>query len=162
MRVIRGGHKTVEDPEEARRRAMRRGLLAKIHIAKKDLRLTNDQYEAILGRFKVVSAGDLPVRELEKLVKFFRSLGWKPRAHWERNVDERQRAQVLALRHRIRDEAVLIRNWQKRLDGLVKKVCRVDVLDWCWDVPRLERLLKIIREIGQKDSLPPSRPAPRR
>ncbi len=162
MRVIRGGFKPVEDPEEARRNAMRRGLLAKVHIAKKDLRLSDDQYGAILGRFKVASAGDLPVRELEKLVKFFKSLGWKPCTRRERGLDERQRAQVLALRHRIRDEAVSIRDWQRRLDGLVRKVCRVDVLEWCWDVPRLERLLKIIREIKQQDSLPPSRPAPRR
>lgn len=162
MRVIRGGGKAAEDPEEARRKAMRRGLLAKVHIAKKDLRLTDDQYEAVLGRFKVTSAGDLPVRDLEELVKFFKSLGWKPTPRRERGVDERQRAQVLALRHRIRDEAVTIRNWQKRLDGLVKKVCGVDVLDWCWDVPRLERLLKIIREIKEQDSLPPCRPAPRR
>ena len=78
MRMIRGGSKAVGDAGEARQRAMRRGLLAKVHIAQKDLRLSDDQYGAILGRFKAASAGALPVRDLETLVRLFKALGWEP------------------------------------------------------------------------------------
>jgi phage gp16-like protein len=52
--------------------------LAKIHIAKKELQLTDESYRDILAvNFKVESAKTLSVRQAEQLLDFFRVKGWK-------------------------------------------------------------------------------------
>ncbi len=55
--------------------------LAKIHIAKKDLQLTDDIYRDILAlNFKgVQSAKGLTIRQADQLLEHFRSKGWKPK-----------------------------------------------------------------------------------
>ena len=72
-------HKTAKpaqfNPADRRRRAM----LAKIHVAKKQLGLAEDDYRQILldeaGR---TSAGDCTEAELERVLKRFEALGFKP------------------------------------------------------------------------------------
>lgn len=57
----------------------RKAMLAKIHLAKKQLALTDDSYADILRRKTgVESAAGLSDRELDSLVKEFQRLGWKP------------------------------------------------------------------------------------
>ncbi|HOK59218.1 MAG TPA: hypothetical protein PL047_09445, partial [Methanothrix sp.] len=77
LTVIRptGVRPPLRDDFEARQR---RGLLAKIHIAKKDLGLSQDEYELILTGFKVASAAELTIPQLERLVKYLKKLGWRP------------------------------------------------------------------------------------
>lgn len=54
--------------------------LAKIHIAKKELQLTDDTYRDILAlHFKAESAKDLTDRQAEQLLDLFRAKGWKPK-----------------------------------------------------------------------------------
>ncbi|MBA3005747.1 MAG: regulatory protein GemA [Desulfocapsa sp.] len=55
--------------------------LAKIHIAKKDLQLTDDVYRDILVlNFKgVQSAKGLTILQAEQLLENFKSKGWKPK-----------------------------------------------------------------------------------
>lgn len=58
----------------------RRGLLACIHVAKKELRLDEDTYRAALEQ--VVgksSAGECTDAELSRLADHFRRLGWAPK-----------------------------------------------------------------------------------
>jgi len=56
----------------------RRSLLAKVHIAKKDLGLADDAYRAILTRHGVESSSKLDMKGLEKLLDHFEKLGWVP------------------------------------------------------------------------------------
>lgn len=57
----------------------RKADLAKIHIAKKDLRLTNDDYQALLkNTFGVASAGELDASGRQRLLTHFERIGWKP------------------------------------------------------------------------------------
>lgn len=57
----------------------RRQLLGKVHIAKKQLGLSNDDYrDTIEGLFDVRSASKLSDRRLTELVEHFKSLGFKP------------------------------------------------------------------------------------
>ena len=61
----------------------RQALLAKAHIAKKDLGLSDDVYRSVLGElFGVDSAGKLSIKQLEALIKHFEKLDWqqKPKA----------------------------------------------------------------------------------
>jgi phage gp16-like protein len=54
----------------------RRAMLAKVHIAKKDLGIDDEDYRDILQeQFGVRSAGALNDRELEQLVRWFQSKG---------------------------------------------------------------------------------------
>ena len=54
-----------------------RGDLAKIHIAKKELKLTDELYRNLLFvLFKKRSARDLVSRETDELILHFKSLGW--------------------------------------------------------------------------------------
>lgn len=59
----------------------RRRLLARVHIAKKEMGLTDELYRASVGA--VVegkdSAKDLTMGELNKLLKHFESRGWSPK-----------------------------------------------------------------------------------
>lgn len=55
-------------------------LLAKIHIAKKELVLADEDYRAIIMRlFGKDSAGKLNYGEQEQLITHFKTLGWKPK-----------------------------------------------------------------------------------
>ncbi|MBI4804443.1 MAG: regulatory protein GemA [Desulfovibrio sp.] len=57
----------------------RKSLLAKVHIAKKDLGLDNDTYRSVLERTTGQrSAGDCAYQELVRVVAEFRRLGWSP------------------------------------------------------------------------------------
>lgn len=59
----------------------RKQLLARVHIAKKELGICDEDYRAILAeRFDVGSAADLTVPQLSQLVEHFRALGWKASA----------------------------------------------------------------------------------
>lgn len=55
----------------------RNSLLAKVHIAKAQLKLDDEAYRAVLGRFGVASARDLDLPGLEKLLHHFCKLGWE-------------------------------------------------------------------------------------
>lgn len=58
----------------------RRALLAKVHIAKKELRLDDETYRDILKRlFGKPSSKNLTQSQLVDLVEHFKSLGWKSR-----------------------------------------------------------------------------------
>lgn len=58
-----------------------RAQLAKIHIAKKELALTEDAYRDILHlHFQVDSAAKLNPRQATVLLNLFRTKGWQPRA----------------------------------------------------------------------------------
>lgn len=56
-----------------------RAQLAKIHIAKKELQLTDDIYRDILAlSFKAESAKELTDLQAEQLLEIFRAKGWEP------------------------------------------------------------------------------------
>ncbi len=56
----------------------RKSLLAKVHIAKAQLKLDDDAYRAVLARFGVSSSTELDMAGLEKVIHHFEQLGWHP------------------------------------------------------------------------------------
>jgi phage gp16-like protein len=127
----------------ARIAEQRRGLLAKIHIAKKELGLTPDQYEAVLSGFKVESARDLTIPQLESMVKYLKYLGWRPYRRRKRQPVEKR---ITALQDRCRELAGQIENGSKRLAGLVKSKGDVDTLEWLRDTAKLKQILVIMEK----------------
>lgn len=58
----------------------RQALVAKVHIAKKELGMDGVAYRAFLERVTGKnSAGRMTLPELDKVMQEFRSLGWKPK-----------------------------------------------------------------------------------
>lgn len=126
----------------------RRGLLAKIHIAKKQLGLTPDQYEAILSGYKVESARDLTMQQLESMVKYLKYLGWRPYRVRKRAPVERK---ITALQDRCRELAATMENGEERLAGLIKSKAGVDALEWLRDTVRLKQILVIMEKYRSQE-----------
>lgn len=132
-------------------KAQRRGLLAMVHIAKKDLMLRDDEYETILQGFKVASSGELSIPQLERLVKYLKRLGWKP-VHPRRKKAAPTESRLAALRARCVEVAKSMENGEKRLAGLAAKICGFASLTWCREAAKLERLLAVLGSIKEKET----------
>ncbi|MCE5212963.1 MAG: regulatory protein GemA [Deltaproteobacteria bacterium] len=134
----------------------RRGLLAKIHVAKKQMQLNDGEYEMILRSFKVASAGDMTMDQLEGMVKMLKHYGWKPspsrRPSTGSGAAVGREGQLVALRARCVQAAREITNGDKRLAGLAEKICGTSQLIWCHSVPKLERLLAVLGKIKSSKS----------
>ncbi|WP_179258718.1 gp16 family protein [Burkholderia aenigmatica] len=104
--------------------------LAKIHIAKQQLAMTDDEYRTVLRSVADVgSAKDLTPEGAHKLLKHFERCGFQPKRPAGRrpNVDG-SRAQRLQ-----KIEALLAasgRPWSY-LNGMVKRICKVDAIEFC-------------------------------
>ncbi|MGD0020797.1 MAG: phage protein GemA/Gp16 family protein [Smithellaceae bacterium] len=122
----------------------RNGLLAKIHIAKKQMGLNSGEYEMILRGFHVASAGDMTIEQLENCVKLMKRYGWKELSLRKAEVNPEQ---IIALRQRCMDLAREIPNGEKRLAGLASKICGTSQVIWCQDVKKIERLLAVLRKV---------------
>lgn len=70
----------------------RKALLAKIHVAKKQLGLTEEEYRALLdGHFGAASAADLGLTDLKRLVLVLVDYGFKPsKGHARRGVSRKR------------------------------------------------------------------------
>jgi len=121
----------------------RLGLIAKAHIAKKEL-LSNDDdvyrhWIKEISKGRTDSSGKLTEKELESLIRKFKSFGWK----------DRQSSKKRALQAEILKTAKnrLGESWLNRLKGLTSKVAGVENVEWVKDIAQLERLLGIIRNM---------------
>lgn len=121
---------------------VRNGQLAKIHIARQQLGLDDEEYRALLGRVAgVSSAKDLNPRQMGAVLAAFEALGWQPHPPVKQG---RKRPHVKSTRERLlgKIEAQLAeagRAWAYA-DALALRICKVDRLEWCDDA----QLQKII------------------
>ena len=108
----------------------RKALLAKVHIAKKELGLSDEIYRAVLEeKYGVRSAKELKIFELIDLCRHFEKLGWKskppkgkPRACKER---EALLKKVFVLCYNL---GVPVPEYAT---GIAKKMFGVDYIGWC-------------------------------
>ena len=131
--------------------AQRQGLLAMVHIAKKDLRLTDDEYGAVLAGFHTESSGSLSIQQLERLIEYFKKAGWKPVHSLHKRHKGGDQARLDALRRRCVEIAKKIENGEKRLAGLALQICGVSDLTWCKDAAKLERVLAVLGKLAKAD-----------
>lgn len=125
---------------------MRNGQLAKIHIAKAQLGLDDEEYRALLGRVAgVSSAKDLNPRQVGAVLAAFEKLGWEPK---QPATQGRKRPNVKTTRQRLlgKIEAQLAaagRPWAYA-DALALRICKVERMEWCDDA----QLQKIIAALN--------------
>ena len=73
-------------------------MLAKIHIAKKDLQLRDAEYRALLMRVGMVaSAKDLSDKAADAVIAEFKRLGWKPKASTKAPAERADIRKIYAL-----------------------------------------------------------------
>jgi phage gp16-like protein len=128
----------------------RHKLLALVHIAKKEIPLSDDEYRDVIAYWGVKSSADMSNPELEELVKYFESLGFKKKAKDPRDPGTGV-GQIHALQIRVREEAVKLHNGEERLKGLVKKIAKKDDLKFCRNVKKLKQLLKVIHLLQNRE-----------
>jgi len=142
------GKPTTEKTDKIQER--RHKLLALVHIAKKEIPLSDDEYRDVIAYWGVQSSADMSNPELEELVKYFESLGFKKKA-----IDPRDPGtgvgQIHALQIRVREEAMKLHNGEERLKGLVKKIAKEDDLRSCRNIKKLKQLLKVIHLLQNRE-----------
>ena len=144
---------TVPGPAGIRRRT----LLAKVHIATKDLGISESDYRGLLNReFGVHSAADLSTDEMERLLGHFAARGWRPMRGGPRKTSpasRRRRKQASALQARARKIfSQLEDSDERRLRGLCEKICGSKDLVSCWDIEKLRRILAVLTGIKKSES----------
>ncbi len=129
----------------------RHKLLALVHIAKQQIPLSDAEYRDVIAYWGVGSSADMSITELEELVTYFESLGFKKKV-----PDPRDPApgtgQIRALQERVRKEALKLNNGEERLKGLIKKIAKQNDLQSCRNVKKLKQLLKVIRLLQNREN----------
>lgn len=123
----------------------RKNDLAKIHIARNQLGLSDDDYRAVLwARCNVHSAADLDHSGRQHLLQHFRALGWKAKAPRKRLHAKRlpesageHKANQLA-----KIEALLLDAGKPTAyaDGMAQHMFRVQKVTWC-DAEQLHKII---------------------
>lgn len=123
----------------------RRKLLAMVHIAREELALSDAQYRImLLAAFEVPTAAALTNSQLEAFVEYFkRKYGWRPKS-------KEPTRQIRFLQEKAVDFARQIPGGSDRAQGLCRKLCGVDRIQWCNDVAKLKRLLAAMGNIKRR------------
>jgi len=142
----RSATKTADKKKSSNNKIQRRrnGLLALVHIAKKKLALRDDEYRDVLKYWGVKTSAEMSIPELEELVEYFESLGFKKKVSADRDLGSGV-GKIKALQERVRAEARKLNNGEQRLKGLVKKIAKAEDLMFCRDVKKLKQILKVVR-----------------
>ncbi len=122
--------------------------MIKIHIAKKQLNLADEDYRAILiAKGSVSSSKDLDHAGRERVLAYFQTLGFKPKAaaNPKRPTRPTPAPEKLKLVRRIRAQLIsLDRLPDTYADGIAKQMFGVDFYEWATP----EQLHKISAALG--------------
>ena len=110
--------------------AARRQLLARVHIAKKEMRLQDADYRAVLQRMTgQTSSARCEDRQLIGLLDEFRRLGWKPKTGKKPNADPQVRM-AYAIWKDIR-QMLEGKAGDAELRSFVLRMTGVDAIEFC-------------------------------
>lgn len=142
MQAISGQGRRQADPRSTQ--GQRKGLLAKIQVAKHQSRMPDLIYRDILReRFGVETSTALSIKEMEEMVSIFiEEHGWVPSYHAKHGP-----SQIAALQERIWQVAGEIPQGRSRLPGLCETILEVGQVSWCKDYKKLTRLLAVLEKI---------------
>ncbi len=114
-----------------------RADLAKIHIAKKELGLTDEAYRDIMReRFGKESAAKLTVGQACRLINHFRSLGWKPKYQQKlpgvySKPTDGQEGKIIALWLELAKAGVVRNKSDRALQAFVRRMTKKHHMRWC-------------------------------
>ena len=140
-----------------------RADLAKIHIAKKELGMTDEEYCDILReRFGKESAKDLTGGQTFRLLSYFRQKGWKPK--WRHGIlpgatipADGQSRKILALWITLAKAGVIRNQSTHALLSFVKRMTSVDNLEWCTAAQK-SAVIEALRAMAERGGVGAHRP----
>jgi phage gp16-like protein len=138
--------------------------LVKIHIAKKQLNLSDDEYRAILsGRGGADSAKDLDHAGRQRVLDYFKTRGFKPKAGASASAGAKRPARptpsvdALPLVRRIRAQLIsLDRLPDEYADGIAQQMLGQDApqfFEWC-SLPDLGRISQALTYQQKREGAP--------
>lgn len=127
----------------------KRSDLAKIHIARKELAMTEDAYRLMLQSVAgVTSSAKLSDRGRAKVLNRLRQLGWKPKsnfgAHGRVTASEPQDKKIRKLWLDLAEIGVVRDRSEHALGRYVKRQTGVDALDWL-DTRQAEKVIEALK-----------------
>ncbi len=129
----------------------------KIHIAKKELGLTDEIYRDILNfNFKVKSSSNLSPFQADKLLEIFKAKGWKARVSKKKGsspkYDDRQHRKVVAMWITLADGGVIRNRKDHALQAYVKRTTGIDNLKWCGG-SECFTLIESLKAMGKRNGI---------
>lgn len=119
----------------------RRRELAQIHVAKKDLRMDEETYRAMLWSVaRVHSAADLDAGGRRQVLEHLKAVGFKPR----RRGRSRAAGSKAALIGKIRAQLAAAGRPDSYGDGMARRMFGVERYEWC----RPDQLHRIVAALG--------------
>ena len=134
-----------------------KAALAKIHIAKKELGLSDEVYRDILkiqcGR---TSSAKLTPMQAEQLLRHFKKLGWQPKAAQKLpGMDipsDGQSQKILALWISLHQAGVIKDRSDKALLAFVKRMTHKDHLRWC-DGQDKHKIIEALKDWAKREDV---------
>ncbi|MDZ4383727.1 MAG: phage protein GemA/Gp16 family protein [Thermodesulfovibrionia bacterium] len=138
------------DPEESRRR---QDALMYIHIAARDIGMSESDYRRMLqNNFLVPTAAALNTDELWGVVcHLIAEYDWYPK-EWRKTSKFFKQHIARKLQQRVKEFTPRIPNGEKRIQGLCRKLCGVDRVEWCYEPDKLKRLLAVMGNIFRREA----------
>jgi len=135
----------------------RRNMLAKVHIAKKDLALDDATYRDIIDRVsggRTDSAGKLAFAQLNDLLTEFKRLGWKPKAAalGRGAAKDPQSRMIRGLWIELADAGVVRDRRESALRAYVKRMTNRDDLRFC-DGHEKHQLIEALKAWGGREGV---------
>lgn len=130
---------------------MTKGLIAKIHIAKKELGLDDGTYRAIIKQAtNKESCAKCNAFQLEKVIELMKSKGWKPKTVAAKKKAFRKPptdliAKIYAIWGDLQEIGAVSSSDKSALDNFIKKYTKVDSVQWIDDY----QAIKIIEMLKQ-------------
>ena len=130
----------------------RRALLAKVHIAKKQLQLGDDDYRAVIFRLTGnISAGDCTEAELVKVVEEFGRKGFSTNARpaGPRPADHPSARKARALWISLHQLGAIENPSEQALEAFARRQLKCDRLQWA-DQALTYRLIEALKAIAKR------------
>lgn len=130
--------------------------LAKLHIAKKELGLTDEAYRDTLRNITGKdSAAKITDNQAGKVLIHFKNLGWKPRGQAMPSVsvpNDPQSKKIQALWINMNQAGIVRHGSNVAMLAFVKKVTGVDRLEWC-NAAQKSTVIEVLKDWAQREGL---------
>jgi len=147
LKLVKKENELTPQGQETRRR-----FLALIHIAKKDVGMSEILYRDMLSAmFDVPTAAALNNNDLSRILVLFQTkYDWRPNGNKQSGE---KNYQVEALQARAIEFISQIPDGEHRVKGLCRKLCGVDRIEWCKDAKKLKKLLAVMGNIKRREGI---------
>jgi phage gp16-like protein len=145
-------------PKKMNIESRRKGLLAKIHIAKSQLGLNDDEYRDFLESLtNLRSCADMSISQMEAVIQSMFRLGFKPKsvnpAHsppTSHKADPSQTDKIRAMWIDLGKRGIVRTPTEPALRKFIKRITKVDSIEWL-SIDESSAVIAALGEMGKKN-----------